>query len=269
VEWITRDWQKHVKEHARPCSLSGARAFVAQAHEFATWTKFVKFVEALAQPTSLVARFERAADAIVSGDLKTLDQLLRKHPELTRARSPRKHNSTLLHYISANGIEDFRQKTPNNIVEIAGRLLAAGADVNAESDAYGGRSTTFGLTATSCHPQDAGVQLPLMSLLIDHGAIIDGPDGGSAVHGARCNGRGEAAEFLAERGAKLDLESAAGVGRLDIVKSFFTDDGKLKRPATQQKLFNAFAWACQFGHSDVVDFLLHGGVSVGEALKHH
>src|SRR6185295_18214855 len=134
VEWITRDWQKHVKEHARPCSLSGARAFVAQAHEFATWTKFVKFVEALAQPTSLVARFERAADAIVSGDLKTLDQLLRKHPELTRARSPRKHNSTLLHYISANGIEDFRQKTPNNIVEIAGRLLAAGADVNAESD---------------------------------------------------------------------------------------------------------------------------------------
>jgi len=269
VEWITRDWQKHVKEHARPCSLSGARAFVAQAHEFATWTKFVKFVEALAQPTSLVARFERAADAIVSGDLKTLDQLLRKHPELTRARSPRKHNSTLLHYISANGIEDFRQKTPNNIVEIAGRLLAAGADVNAESDAYGGRSTTFGLTATSCHPQDAGVQLPLMSLLIDHGAIIDGPDGGSAVHGALCNGRGEAAEFLAERGAKLDLEGAAGVGRLDIVKSFFTDDGKLKRPGVQQQMSNAFAWACQFGHADVVEFLLDRGVSVGEGLKHH
>jgi ankyrin repeat protein len=269
VDWIGRDWKKHSKEHARPCSSSGARGFVAQVHDFASWTKFVKFVEALAQSKSLVARFEQAADAIVSGDLTTLDRLLGKHPELIRARSPRRHRSTLLHYTSANGIEDFRQKTPKNIVEITRLLLAAGADVNAESDAYGGRSTTFGLTATSCHPQDAGVQLPLMSLLIDHGAIIDGPDGGSAVHGALYNGRGEAAQFLAERGAKLDLEGAAGVGRLDIVKSFFTGDGKLKRPATQQKMFNAFAWACQFGHADVVDFLLHRGVSVGEALKHH
>lgn len=269
VEWIARDWQKHLKEHARPCSLSGARAFVAQAHGFASWSKFVKFVEALAQPKSLVARFEQAADAIVLGDLKTLDQLLQKYPQLIRTRSARKHRSMLLHYISANGIEDFRQKTPKNIVEITRRLLAAGADVNAESDAYGGRSTTFGLTATSCHPQDAGVQLPLMSLLIDHGAIIDGPDGGSAVHGALYNGRGEAAQYLAERGAKLDLEGAAGVGRLDIVKSFFTDGGKLKRSATKEGMFNAFAWACQFGHADVVDFLLNRGVSVSEALKHH
>ena len=269
VEWIARDWQKHLKDHARPCSLSGARAFVAQVHDFASWTKFVKFVEGLAQSKSLVARFEQAADAIVSGDLKTLDRLLRKHPELIRTRSPRKHRSTLLHYTSANGIEDFRQRTPKNIVEITRLLLAAGADVNAESDAYGGRSTTFGLTATSCHPQDAGVQLPLLSLLIDYGASIDGPDGGSAVHGALYNGRGEAAQFLAERGAHLDLEGAAGVGRLDLVKTFFTDHGNLRRTATKQEMINAFAWACQFGHVAIVDFLLHRGVSLDATLKHH
>ena len=269
VEWIVRDWQKHLADHPQPCSLSSARAFVARVHEFTTWTKFVNFLDGLAQPKSQITKFEQAADAIVSGDLATLNQLLQKYPELIRARSPRKHRSTLLHYVSANGIEDFRQKTPRNIVEITRRLLDAGADVNAESYAYGGRSTTFGLTATSCHPQDAGVQLPLMSLLIDHGAIIDGPDGGSAVNGALYNGRGEAAKFLADRGAKLDLEGAAGVGRLDIVKSFFTNKGKLKRSATQQEMLNAFAWACQFGQADVVEFLLNRGVSVGKALKHH
>jgi hypothetical protein len=50
-------------------------------------------------------------------------------------------------------------------------------------DAYGGRSTTLELTATSRHPESTSVQLPLMELLIGRGAIIDGPDGGSAVNG--------------------------------------------------------------------------------------
>lgn len=39
------------------------------------------------------------------------------------------------------------------------------------------------------------------------------------------NGRPEAAAFLATRGARLDLEGASGVGRLDVVRTFFNDDG--------------------------------------------
>src|SRR4029453_6856066 len=159
-------------------------------------------------------------DAIVSGDLATLENLLRENPELVRTRSTREHRSTLLHYVSANGVEDFRQKTPNNIIEITKLLLNAGADVNAESAAYGGRSTTLGLTATSWHPENAGVQLPLMDVLINEGAIIDGPDGGSEVNGCLHNGRGEAAEFFASRGARLDLEGAARRAPLDVGKSF-------------------------------------------------
>ena len=108
-----------------------------------------------------------------------------------------------------------------NIVEITKLLLEAGADVNAESDAYGGRSTTLGLTATSCHPEEAGVQLPLMELLIEHGAIDRWSGWRQRVVDCLHNGRGEAAEFFAKRGARLDLEGAAGVGRLDVVKSFF------------------------------------------------
>jgi hypothetical protein len=226
------------------------------------------WIKGLVRADSPVSAFESAADAIVNGDMATLRKLLHDNTELVRARSTREHRSTLLHYVSANGVEDFRQKTPKNIIEIAKLVLGAGADVNAESDAYGGRSTTLGLTATSYHPEAAGVQLPLMDLLIEHGAIIDGPDGGSAVNGCLHNGRGKAAEFFARRGARLDLEGAAGVGRLAVVKGFFKDDGSLKPPATQQQMKDGFAWTCEFGRTSVVDFLLQKGMAVDTMLKH-
>lgn len=151
-----------------------------------------------------------AVDAIIRGDAARLKSLLRENPELVRGRSTREHHSTLLHYVSANGVEDFRQKTPKNIVQIAKILIDAGAAVNAESDAYAGRSTALGLTATSWHPHNAGVQFALMELLIDHGATTDGPDSGSGVVGCLHNGSREAAEFFASRGARLDLEGANG-----------------------------------------------------------
>ena len=267
---IEQRWRnfKKTNEGASRCTLADAQFFVARGHGFASWPKFAKHLEGLARANSPVSTFETAVDAIVSGDLAKLEKLLSANPELVRARSTREHRSTLLHYVSANGVEDFRQKTPKNIVEITKLLLKAGADVNAESDAYGGRSTALGLTATSCHPENAGVQLPLMELLIDHGAIIDGPDGGSAVNGCLHNGRGAAAEFFASHGARLDLEGAAGVGRLDVVKSFFEDDGSLRSTATPKQMKDGFAWACQFGRTSVVDFLLQTGMKMDAKLKH-
>lgn len=214
---------------------------------------------------SSISRFEGGVDAIVTGDLETLRKLLRENPELVQTRSTREHGSTLLHYVSANGVEDFRQKTPKNIVEVARLLLDAGADVNAESEAYGGRSTTLGLTATSYHPEAAGVQIALMDLLIERGAVIDGKDSG--VNGCLQNGRGEAAEYLADRGARLDLEGAAGVGRLDVVKSFFDDGGRLKPDATRDQLMDGFTWACEFGRNSVIEFLLDHGIKVDAKLK--
>src|SRR4029078_2759197 len=126
-------------------------------------------------PTSL---FESAVDAVVGGDAATLQRLLREHPELATAQSSREHRATLLHSVSGNGGEDFRQKTPKNIVEIARILLDAGADVNAVSDSYGGQDTPLLLTATSVHPAIAGVQIPLLEFLIERGAKIDWPKGG-------------------------------------------------------------------------------------------
>src|SRR5215813_250129 len=267
---MERRWHKFKQQNERAarCRLADAQFFVARGHGFASWPKFARHLEALARANSPVSNFEAAVDAIVSGDRATLENLLTEDPDLVRVRSTREHRSTLLHYVSANGVEDFRQKTPKNIVEITKLLLDAGADVNAESDAYGGRSTTLGLAATSWHPQAAGVQLPLMELLIEHGAIIDGPDGGSAVNGCLHNGRGAAAEFFANHGAKLDLEAAAGAGRLDVVKGFFNDDGTLKPLATPEQMKDGFAWACEFGRSRVVGFLLGRGMQLDARLKH-
>src|SRR5215813_9974322 len=270
AELMERRWNKfkQTNERAARCTLASVQFFVARGHGFASWPKFARHLEGLARANSPVSTFEAAVEAIVNGDLARLEKLLSEHPELAHTRSTREHRSTLLHYVSANGVEDFRQKTPKNILEITKLLLKAGADVNAESDAYGGRSTTLGLTATSWHPENAGVQLSLMELLIDHGAIIDGPDGGSAVNGCLHNGRGKAAELFASRGARLDLEGASGVGRLDVVKSFFNNDGSLKPTATQEQLKDGFAWACEFGRTSVVEFLLHKSIDVGTKLKH-
>src|SRR5262249_44118289 len=142
-------------------------------HGFTSWPRFAHHVEAIADGDSLTSAFEAAADAIVSGDLDRVRALLDAHAGLSGHRSTRDHHSTLLHYVSANGIEDFRQRTPPNIVAIAELLLDRGADVNAESDAYGGHSTTLGLAATSMHPEKAGVQIALLELLLARGANIE------------------------------------------------------------------------------------------------
>jgi ankyrin repeat protein len=76
------------------------------------------------------------------------------------------------------------------------------------------------------------------------------------------NGRRQAAEFLAQRGAGLDLEGAAGVGHLDVVKTFFNRDGSLKTNASKTQTERGFLWACEYGHTEVVEFLLEQGVDI-------
>lgn len=264
VRWQWRKMRESDESMAR-YSLTGAQFFLARWHGFASWPKFAKHLEALERAGSPVSTFEAAVDAIVAGDLLALRKLLHDNPGLAEERSTREHRSTLLHYVSANGVEDYRQKTPKNIVEIATVLLDAGAEINAESDAYGGHSTALNLTATSFHPEAAGLQIPLMELLLDRGAAIHANDVLACLH----NGRGEAAAFLASRGAPLDLEAAAGVGRLDLVRSCFDHDGNLKPPSTPEQMQKGFAWACQFGHAAVAEFLLERGASVEEKLPHH
>jgi len=244
-------------------ALADAQLVIAREYAFESWPKFAKHIEALTHEKSPVSQFELAADAIVAGDAPTLKRLLRENPELIRQHSTRVHRATLLHYLGANGFEDYRQKSPKNVVEIATILLSAGTEVDAVADTYYGKGTTLSLVASSIHPKRAGVQIALLETLLDAGAAVDGILGGSnPVISALHNGRGEAAEFLANRGALLDLEGAAGVGRLDLVRSFFNEDGGLSANATKAQMESGFLWACEYGRNDVVDFLLQRGTDV-------
>jgi hypothetical protein len=266
AERIESHWQElRKKRGSAPPLLADAQFFLAREHGFLSWPKLAEQVRALENAQSSVTNFEMAADAIVAGEESALATLLREDPTLVKARSLREHRSTLLHYCSANGVEDFRQTTPANVVAMARMLLDAGAEVNAESDAYGGGSTTLMLAATSVHPERVGVQTALMELLVERGAAIDGRS--STVNACLRNGRGAAAEFLAGKGTRLDLEGAAGVGARDRVKEFFAEDGGLRAPATAQQLADGFGWACEFGRVQVVEFLLQHGVRADTTLR--
>src|SRR5438132_5095800 len=254
-------------------SKGDARAIIAREHDFESWDRFAAFAEAMKDARSPVAQFEAAVDAIIVGDIATLERLLRANRSLVRARSTRKHHSTLLHYVGSNGVEGFRQRTPKNIVKVAEVLLDAGADINATADMYGGGSDTLGLAATSIHPVTAGVQNELMAFLLARGASLGGEKGAAAwsklINACHANGRPGAAEFLARRADGLDLEAAAGVGRLDIVKTFFDANGRLTANATKKQMEDGFTWACEYGRTDVVEFLLQRGMDVAAKLRHH
>jgi hypothetical protein len=249
------------------CSLTTAQFVIARAHGFASWPKFASHLRSLQNRTSTVAAFEAAVSAVVSGDGRKLGRLLRAHPRLVHARSTREHGATLLHYVSANGVEGYRQLSPDNSGEIAEMLIDAGADVNATTDVYEGKCTALGLVATSSPPSAAGVQREVIDILLKHGARMDlrgsvGHDG-QLVRGCLANGQPQAAEYLASRGAPLDLEGAAGLGRLDAVE-------RLIARAPRKAVVAAFLLSCAYGRAPVIDyFVAHGGVDVDTELKGH
>jgi ankyrin repeat protein len=100
-----------------------------------------------------------------------------------------------------------------------------------------------------------------LELLLARGASVDGvPGSWNLVNACLANGRQLGSEFLADRGAKLDLEGAAGVGRIEPVKTFFNEDGSLNHNATKTQMESGFIWACEYGRAEVADFLLQRGV---------
>lgn len=243
--------------HTSRFTLADAQLVIARLHHFESWPKLLQYIEDLRTSVPGVTRFEATADAIVGGDIEKVRGLLHDHRQLVHERSSRSHHAPLLHYATANGVENYRQISPPNAVEIAELLLAAGADVDATSDAYGGGSTALLLVATSTPPRRAGVQLPLIDLLLERGAAIDGAwSRGSTVTAALANNCGEAARRLAERGASVPgVIEAAGIGDLDLVQKFSlaASDGQLEK---------ALIMAARHGSYEVVEYLLPHNLAV-------
>ena len=238
-EFVRDSIERAIAEALR--GTGDAEARIAWAHGFDSWDALARGVD---------RAFEAAADAVVSGDLEAVDV------ELVHARSSLRHHATLLHYVAANGVEDFRQLTPPNAVEIARRLLDAGAEVDALADTYGGgpEQTTMNLLVSSTHPAEMGVQSALVDVLLDYGAAVDGLEhDGSPLMTALGFGYLEAAETLVRRGARVhNLAAAAALGRLDLVREMVAQPG----------LNGALIWAAKFGRTPVVELLLDHGADI-------
>ena len=244
-------------------NLDDARLVVARGYDFADWAALTEYVEAVTKPGSPVHLFESAVEAVIHGDLENLRKMLREHPELVKMRStrrvcfdPDRHNATLLHYIAANGVEGYRQKTPTNAVAIARALLDAGADPGALANMYGGEYATMSMLVSSGHPAKAGVQSALVDTLVDYGAAVEATGSekwGSPLMTALAFGYLEAAETLVRRGARVDnVATAAGLGRVD-------DTERLLPGSDAADRHRAMALASQSGHTAVVKLLLDAG----------
>ena len=166
------------------------------------------------------------------------------------------HRATLLHYVAANGVEGYRQRTPGNAVAVARTLLDAGAAPDAVADMYGGSCTTMSMLVSSDHPARAGVQVALVDTLVDFGASVEPQGDGSwasPLLTALTFGFPDAAEALVRRGARVETAAAAaGLNRP-------ADLDRLLPIASAEDRHRALALAAQLGHPAIVERLLDAG----------
>ena len=262
IPWLPKDLTD-AEVRSVTLDLADARLATARCYSIQDWSRLAEWVAAVADQNSPVAQFESAVEAVISGDLDSLRRLLDESPDLTKARStlvtchdPPVHGATLLHYVAANGVEGFRQKTPKNAVHVAKLLLDRGAEADALAGMYGGQCTTMSMLVSSSHPAAAGVQVPLVETLLDYGAAVDEQGTGSwtsPLMTALVFGFLDAAQALVRRGARVQtLAAAAGLGRLDTTQ-------QLLGSASPDARHRALALAGQLGHVEIVRLLLDRG----------
>ncbi len=141
-------------------SREDARLTLAREYGFESWEQVSKLGDMKTD-----SKFEGALDAMLSGDLASLEKQLTQTPSLASKHTRYGHQSTLLHYIGANGVESHRQCTPASAVESARLLIHHGADISAKANMYGGNVTPHMLASTSKHPNEAGIAAELCRLL--------------------------------------------------------------------------------------------------------
>lgn len=216
-------------------------------------------------------KFHPAIAAIKAGDLEKLKSLVVQDPTLATSRSSTSH-PTLLQCLALDAVE-----VPNQVA-MARVLIDAGADINGPF-----------VAAASID------NVAVAAALLDAGALINGT-GWSPLEEALYWGNHRAINLLLERGASVhNLRIAAGLGRVDLIQSFFNDDGSLKpeagkidwpfgdpltsnlakpikeelqakfdgRSNTSQNIINnAFVYACMHNHVEAARLLLRKGVEI-------
>ena len=195
--------------------------------------------------------FRRAVAAIDAGNVAALQRLLANHPQLVRKRLevPAEgyfSHPYLLWFIADNPIRT--ETLPANIVEIA-QLLIQSVQQQAPDSFQQQLDYTLGLVVTGRIPRECGVQLALMDVLLDAGAL---PGNG---HGALAHGNREAAQHLLERGGELTLLAAICLNRTGDIRRLAEESTVADRQA-------ALIAAAFYGKADWLDFLIRLGVDV-------
>lgn len=193
-----------------------------------------------------MSSLDHALTAMAAGDVERLAALLRSEPDLAHARVPGAgaprdgyfHRATLLHHVSGN---PEITPVPATAVALCDLLLDAGADIDAHTQAGPTQPddcgwTTLGLVATSMAARAAGVQRALLDRLVERGAD-PGVRRSTPLAGALFYGELEAAAWLVEHGAPVDLRLAAGLGRLDLAEQWLGSDGAPKPGAGRCSLY--------------------------------
>jgi hypothetical protein len=233
-------------------SLSDAQLTIARESGFPSWTRLKRHIErpTLSDQLNLPhheriedPKFRRAVELLDAGDEAGLRAHLAQYPGLARARIVFEggnyfQNPTLLEFVAENPVR--HGKLPKNIVQVAKVILDAGTEQAALNE-------TLMLVATGMVPRQCGVQLALIDLLCERGA-----DPQSAVHAAAMHGEFEAVNRLLGRGARMDLPTAAALGR--------TEDARHLLPsADAADRHLALALAAVHGHAGVARLLLDAG----------
>ncbi len=247
---------------------SDARLVYAREHGFDGW-------EDLAARVAVVARrpraepFAAAYEALKAHDVPALEALLRESPALARMRGT--NGNTLLNLaVSLAGGAKRDGGTPDCI----GALLDAGADANQPND----RGWTPLHQAAYGNLGEVARRLIAAGAAVDaeaHGS------GGTPLVAALFWGHREVADLLAGHGVvPRNLRAAAGAGDIALVELFFAADGTLVaeagaargfyrphggfpdwQPSTdpQEVLDEALVWACKSDRIEVLARLVDAG----------
>ena len=252
-----------------------ARLVYAREHGFDSWGELASRIDALAHGRA-EEPFMAAFRALEVGDVPRLQALLHAHPELARARGT--NGNTLLNLESSlvGSAKRGHASSGATRVGLAGidALLAAGADPNDPND----RGWTALHQAAYANVPELADRLIAEGASVEaeaHGA------GGTPLVVALFWGHREVADLLARHGVvPRNLRSAAGVGDLARVETCFSTDGALTAeagaargfyrphsgfpdwqpsPDPQEIVDEALVWACKSDRVEVLDRLMRGG----------
>jgi ankyrin repeat protein len=181
-------------------------------------------VELLDRPVIHDPFFKSAVSAIHAGNLAELKVILNQHPNLVHDRSMEPDcyppgyfsNPKLLWFVANN--PTLMPKMPGNMVEMTQAIIDAGAE-------HSDLNYTLELVMTSSPAKQQRLQLPLMKVLLDHGAE---PGDLMAVLG---HGELEAVKYLIERGYPMTAPIAAALGKTDDLKRLLGMDVSMLQAA--------------------------------------